>query len=118
MARSQVKKTPVPRREKGFPQAKIPMKEQDNDVVFALDIGTRSIIGMVGVVEDGKVNIIAVDREEHAQRAMNDGQIENIEKVSGLAGKIKAPRGEDPHKTFQSLCGCRRAGLKDEAGRL
>ncbi|MCI8515840.1 MAG: pilus assembly protein PilM [Hungatella sp.] len=104
MARSQVKKTPVPRREKGFPQAKIPMKEQDNDVVFALDIGTRSIIGMVGVVEDGKVNIIAVDREEHAQRAMNDGQIENIEKVSGLAGKIKKRLEEKTRIKLSRVC--------------
>ena len=32
------------------------------NTVFALDIGTRSIIGMVGFVENGKVNIIAVEK--------------------------------------------------------
>lgn len=57
--------------------------------VFALDIGTRSIIGMVGTVEDGKVKIIAIDKAEHTNRAMIDGQIENIEKVSQLAGQVK-----------------------------
>ncbi len=74
MARGQVKKAPV----------------QANQTVFALDIGTRSIIGMVGVVEEGKVKILAIEKEEHTERAMIDGQIENIEKVSQLAGRVKS----------------------------
>ncbi len=63
---------------------------QPEHTIFALDIGTRSIIGIVGTVIDGKVNIVAIEKEEHTQRAMIDGQIENIEKVSMLAGKVKA----------------------------
>lgn len=70
-------------------QARGPFKEQANDVILALDIGTRSIIGMVGMVEEGKVKIIAVEKEDHTERAMMDGQIENIEKVAHLAGKVK-----------------------------
>lgn len=62
---------------------------QPEDTIFALDIGTRSIIGMVGAVVDGKVNIIAIEKEEHTERAMIDGQIENIERVSMLAGRVK-----------------------------
>ena len=65
MAKAQIKKAQV----------------QAENAVFALDIGTRSIIGMVGVVEDGKVRIVAIDKEEHTERAMVDGQIENIDKV-------------------------------------
>ncbi len=65
------------------------LKPQPEDTIFALDIGTRSIIGMVGTVNDGKVNIIAIEKEEHTERAMMDGQIENIERVSVLAGKVK-----------------------------
>lgn len=63
---------------------------QPEHTIFALDIGTRSIIGIVGTVIDGKVDIVAIEKEEHTQRAMIDGQIENIEKVSMLAGKVKA----------------------------
>ena len=66
MARAQVKKASV----------------LENQMVFALDIGTRSIIGMVGVMEEGKVKIVAIEKEEHSERAMIDGQIENIEKRS------------------------------------
>lgn len=34
-----------------------------NDCIFSLDIGTRSIIGSVGVVRDKKINIICEDRK-------------------------------------------------------
>lgn len=61
---------------------------QEN-LIFALDIGTRSIIGMVGRLEGERVNVLAVEKAEHAGRAMVDGQIENIDKVAGLAGEVK-----------------------------
>ena len=73
MAKGQVKKAQV----------------QADQMIFALDIGTRSVIGMVGVVEEDKVKIIAIEKEEHNERAMIDGQIENIDKVSVLAGRVK-----------------------------
>ncbi len=104
MARPQVKKTQVSRQAKVPAQTKVPMRDQANEVVFAMDIGTRSIIGMVGVVQEGKVNIIAVEREEHAQRAMIDGQIENIEKVSTLAGKVKKRLEEKTRIRLSRVC--------------
>ncbi len=68
-----------------------PRKEEDlgNKVIFALDIGTRSIIGMVGCLEDGKVNILGIEKAEHARRTMIDGQIENIDKVAAVAATVK-----------------------------
>ncbi len=62
---------------------------QPEDMVFALDIGTRSIIGIVGCVEEDKVKIVAIEREDHTERAMIDGQIENIDKVAMLAKRVK-----------------------------
>lgn len=87
MARVQARKGKTQSR-KGTTQAR-KTRVQGNDMIFALDIGTRSIIGMVGVVEENRVHITAIEREEHAERAMIDGQIENIEKVSALADKVK-----------------------------
>ena len=67
-----------------------PRKEEDmNKMIFALDIGTRSIIGMVGCLEDGKVNILGIEKAEHARRTMIDGQIENIDKVAAVAETVK-----------------------------
>lgn len=83
MAKGQVKKAPVK------VQTKTKTEVQGDNMVFALDIGTRSIIGMVGIVEEDKVKIIAIEKEEHSERAMIDGQIENIDKVSALAKKVK-----------------------------
>ena len=44
-------------------------KSQDNETVFALDIGTRSIIGIVGRVEDERFQVLAIEKEEHGKRA-------------------------------------------------
>lgn len=78
MAKGQVKK----------PQVRKAQVQLEN-TIFALDIGTRSIIGMVGCVEEDKVKVIAIEKEDHTERAMIDGQIENIDKVSMLAKRVK-----------------------------
>lgn len=77
---------------------------QPEHTVFALDIGTRSVIGMVGVVEDDKVKIIAIEKEEHGERAMIDGQIENIERVASLAEKVKKRLEEKTHISLNRVC--------------
>lgn len=83
-------------------QVQVPL--QPEHTVFALDIGTRSVIGMVGVVEEDKVKIIAIEKEEHGARAMNDGQIENIEKVAALADKVKKRLENKIHVQLNRVC--------------
>jgi len=63
-------------------------KEQGRDDIFALDIGTRSIIGVVGRVEDGRLHVLAIEKENHGQRAMLDGQIEDIDRVASVARRV------------------------------
>ena len=62
---------------------------QDSEMIFALDIGTRSIIGIVGRVEDERFRVLAVEKEEHGKRAMLDGQIEDIAQVAKVARKVQ-----------------------------
>lgn len=102
MARGQIKKTSAAK--KVLASSKGPMKAQTNDVVLAMDIGTRSIIGMVGIVEDGKLNVIAVEKEEHTERAMIDGQIENIEKVTAVAKRVKKRLEAKTHIKLEKVC--------------
>jgi cell division protein FtsA len=71
-----------------MPSENTPGKAPDN-YVFALDIGTRSIIGIVGIPEGEKLRISAIEKVEHPKRAMVDGQIEDIEQVSKVAGLVK-----------------------------
>ncbi len=59
------------------------------DIIFALDIGTRSVIGTAGIVRDKKFHIAAEYCIEHEERAMVDGQIHDIALVANAVNSIK-----------------------------
>ena len=63
-------------------------KKQDQSLIYALDIGTRSISGGAGRVSDERLEVLAVEKEEHGRRAMLDGQIEDIEQVAKVARRV------------------------------
>ncbi len=59
-------------------------------MVFALDIGTRKIAGLlVDIDEYGKMVINDVILREHEHRAMLDGQIHDVEKVARAVRIVK-----------------------------
>ena len=62
---------------------------ENKNIIFALDIGTRSIIGVVCTQEDEKLNIIASEIIEHEKRTMYDGQIHDIDGVAKIVSKVK-----------------------------
>lgn len=57
--------------------------------IFALDIGTRSVIGIVAEIDGENMRIIATDRLEHKTRAMLDGQIHDVLQVAAVIEKVK-----------------------------
>ena len=59
------------------------------DVIFALDIGTRSVIGTAGIVKDKKFYVVAECSIEHEERAMIDGQIHDIGLVANAVNTVK-----------------------------
>lgn len=61
----------------------------NNDIVFSLDIGTRSIVGVVAKKVENTLKVIDIKTVFHEQRAMVDGQIEDIKKVSKVIQKVK-----------------------------
>lgn len=64
-------------------------KERHN-LLFALDIGTRSVIGIVAAEEaDGRLTILDTQREEHKTRAMLDGQIHDVPQVAAVIRDVK-----------------------------
>lgn len=73
------------------------LKAQPDGMIFALDIGTRNVIGIVGTVEGGRFRVVAMEKENQMQRSMIDGQIENIEDVAKVARIVKT-RLEDQLK--------------------
>ena len=95
--RSQTKKI----EETTIPQIKTPpvevpkVEEVDyrnngKEKIFALDIGTRSVIGIVAEVENnGQLKVIATHREEHKTRAMLDGQIHDVPQVAAVLSSVR-----------------------------
>jgi cell division protein FtsA len=61
----------------------------NKEIVFALDIGTRNVVGLLGYEEDGIIHVFASSMYEHKTRAMADGQIHDIEKVSQVIKLVK-----------------------------
>ncbi|WP_244648206.1 cell division protein FtsA [Ruminiclostridium herbifermentans] len=59
------------------------------DLIFALDIGTRTVVGIVGYYEKEIFKVIAAEVVEHQSRAMLDGQIHDILKVAEVITEVK-----------------------------
>lgn len=62
---------------------------EDKKIVFALDIGTRSVIGVLGYWQDNEFTVIDFEQAFHAKRAMRDGQIEDINLVASVVFDVK-----------------------------
>ncbi|HCI29777.1 MAG TPA: cell division protein FtsA [Fervidobacterium sp.] len=59
-------------------------------MLFALDIGTRKIAGLlVDMDEEGKMIVLDAVVKEHDNRAMLDGQIHDVEKVTRTVKAVK-----------------------------
>ncbi len=61
----------------------------EQDLLFSLDIGTRTVVGIVGCHDGEKFIIHGFEVEEHKERAMYDGQVHDIERVAGAVKKVK-----------------------------
>ncbi|TCO79510.1 cell division protein FtsA [Marinisporobacter balticus] len=59
------------------------------EIIFSLDIGTKSVVGIIGKKEAEKFIVIDVEIMQYASRAMYDGQIHDIEKVACVAKEVK-----------------------------
>lgn len=79
-------------------------KDYPEKLVFGLDIGTRSIVGTVGYLEHDRFQVIAQRSMEHETRAMLDGQIHDIGKVSATIQKIKSRLEEAVGRPLTDVC--------------
>ena len=65
------------------------MRDGQGQLVFGLDIGTRSIVGTVGYINGIKFHVLAQCIREHDTRAMLDGQIHDIARVGQTITYVK-----------------------------
>ncbi|MDP4085887.1 MAG: cell division protein FtsA [Bacillota bacterium] len=61
----------------------------ENNKIFALDIGTRSVVGIILEKSEDQYHVIDFLSKEHIERSMLDGQIHDVEAVSKVITNIK-----------------------------
>jgi len=80
-----------------------------NQMVFGLDIGTRSIVGTVGYKKGNQFVVVAQCNKEHETRAMLDGQIHDIGKVAetilDVKKRLEAKIGGSLHRVCIAAAG-------------
>lgn len=75
-----------------------------NEQMFALDIGTRSVVGLLMEKKEEKYHLIDYHVVEHDERSMLDGQIHDIVSVSNVIQQVKI-RLEQKHNTvLEKVC--------------
>ncbi|MBQ9140594.1 MAG: rod shape-determining protein, partial [Lachnospiraceae bacterium] len=74
------------------------------ELVFGLDIGTRSIVGTVGYRDDAGFHVMAQYSKEHETRAMLDGQIHDIGKVGETIKHVKVTLEKQLGKKIKTVC--------------
>ena len=81
------------------------MLKNNAGYVFGLDIGTRNMVGTVGYkTKDGRFIVAAQVTREHKTRAMLDGQIHDIAKVSESIKEIKEELEKSLAMPLKEVC--------------
>lgn len=73
-------------------------------LVFGLDIGTRSIVGTVGYKSGNKFYVVAQVTKEHETRAMLDGQIHDIQKVGATIREVREKLETKVDRKLTDVC--------------
>lgn len=79
-------------------------KRYTGQVVFGLDIGTRSIVGTVGYRSGNQFIVLAQRMKEHETRAMLDGQIHDIQKVGETISEVRRQLEEVIGRKLEEVC--------------
>ena len=72
--------------------------------VFGLDIGTRSIVGTIGYMDNNGFHVVAMEVKEHDTRAMIDGQVHDIAVVGEEIKFVKEQLEKKIGRNLKSVC--------------
>lgn len=65
------------------------MSNHESSPIFALDIGTRTVVGIIVYETDGKYKVADYIVQEHKERSMLDGQIHDVIAVAEVIKQVK-----------------------------
>lgn len=74
-----------------------------NEKIFALDIGTRSVVGIIMEKKDDSYLVSDMITREHEERSMLDGQIHDVRSVSRVIEEVKIEL-EHHHGPLHKVC--------------
>ena len=77
---------------------------EQGDKIFALDIGTRTVVGIVGERDGDKYSVLDCVVVPHTRRAMVDGQVEDIKQVAKIVGQVKEQLEQRTGLTLTRAC--------------
>lgn len=77
---------------------------QSQDLIYALDIGTRSVIGLLATKVEDKIRVLAMEKLLHTHRAMMDGQIEDITQVAAAVRTVTDRLEQDAGCKLERAC--------------
>lgn len=84
-------------------------RKYPGQLVYGLDIGTRSIVGTVGYMYDKKFHVVAIESKPHETRAMQDGQIHDIaavsESITEVTSRLQIKLGRPLHEVCIAAAG-------------
>lgn len=80
------------------------LNQYPGQLIFGLDIGTRSIVGTVGYKENDRFYIAAQRSKEHETRAMIDGQIHDIGSVGNTILEVKKELELVLNRQLEDVC--------------
>ncbi len=72
-------------------------------MIFALDIGTRTVVGVVAQETEKGIEILDFEVAEHEERAMLDGQINDVPKVSKTVQSVRKKLEERAGTKFSKV---------------
>ncbi|MFT4414962.1 cell division protein FtsA [Fredinandcohnia humi] len=91
---------------------------EKNPTIFALDIGTRSVVGLILQKTDLTFTIVDIVIKEHKERAMVDGQIHDVIAVSNVIQEVKEQLEVKHGKLSQVAVAAAGRALKTERSKI
>ncbi|MBM7660508.1 cell division protein FtsA [Bacillus mesophilus] len=76
---------------------------QEQPIIFSLDIGTRSVVGLIIKKVNDLYEVIDIESIEHSERSMVDGQIHDVRSVSNVITQVKH-KLEQKHGPLHKVC--------------
>ena len=77
---------------------------QEQELLYALDIGTRSVIGLLARREGDRMHVLDIEVQPHEKRTMLDGQIEDIGQVARVVSQTTDRLEERAGRRLERAC--------------